>query len=120
MSGGVSAWPFRVAVASGLRWEGLLNTDPNTLVLIKDVVIGFAAMTKTRGVSEGRAWGASNFEFPNEKWMEDGHTPYKQRSGNLDRDFWTGQPLFFESPNGFANQSPSFWPNANKMMTIPL
>ena len=90
MSGGISAWPFSVAVADGLRWGDLLNTDPNTLVLIKDGLIGFAAKTETRGVSEGRAWGAINFAFPNEKWLGDGYMLYKQHSGNLDREFWIG------------------------------
>ena len=65
----ISAWSFRLGVAAGLRWGDLLNTASNTLVLVKDGLIGFAAKTKTRGVYEGRPWGAINFSFPNDKWM---------------------------------------------------
>ena len=54
MSGRISAWSFRLGVAAGLRWGDLLNTAPNTLVLVEDGLIGFAAKTKTRGASEGR------------------------------------------------------------------
>ena len=116
----IFAWSFRLGVAAGLRWGDLLNTAPNTLVLVKDGLIGFAAKTKTRGVSEGRHWGASNFSFSNDKWLEDGYNLFMQHSGNLDRDFWIGQPLFLETELGFFNQVPDFWSISNKMMTTPL
>ena len=104
----IFARSFRLAVAAGLRWDDLLNTAPNTLVLIKAGLIGFAAKTKTRGVSEGRpCGGASNFAFSNEKWMGGGYI-LSQHSGNLARDFWTGQPLFLETEMGFFNQAPAF------------
>ena len=63
MTGGIFAWSFRVAVASGLRWDDVLNSAPNTLVLTIGGLTGFAAKTKTRGVSEGRPWGKSDFAF---------------------------------------------------------
>ena len=69
----ISAWSFRLGVAAGLRWGDLLNTAPNTLVLVKDGLAGFAAKTKTRGVSEGRPCGASNSSFSNEKWLGEGY-----------------------------------------------
>ena len=62
----IFAWCFRVAVAAGLRWDDLLNTSPNTLTLNTEGLIGFAAKTKSRGVDEGRLWGASNYAFSNE------------------------------------------------------
>ena len=62
-SGRIFAWSFRVGVAAGLIWGDLLNTAPNTLVLVKDGLIGFAAKTKTRGVSEGRPWGGKQIFF---------------------------------------------------------
>ena len=58
-------WRFRAAVA-GLRWGDLLNTSPHTLVLVPGGLQGFSAKTKTRGVSEGRPWGASDYAFSNE------------------------------------------------------
>ena len=59
----IFAWYFRVAVAAGLRWGDLLNSSPNTLLLLTGGLTGFAAKTKTRGVSEGRPWGASDYAF---------------------------------------------------------
>ena len=59
----IFAWPFMVAVASGLRWGDLLNSAPNTLVFTTEGLTGFAAKTKTRGVSEGRPWGAIDYAF---------------------------------------------------------
>ena len=57
------AWSFMVAVASGLRWDDLINTAPTTTVLMKEGLIGCAAKTKTRGKSDGRPWVAI-FLFP--------------------------------------------------------
>ena len=54
ITGGLFAWSFKVAVAAGLRWGDLLCTAPATLVLMKECLIGFAAKTETRGMSE---WG---------------------------------------------------------------
>ena len=71
-------------------------------------------------VSEGRPCGASNFAFSNEKWMEDGYILSRQHSGNIDRDFWIGHPMFLETEMGLSNHAPAFWSCANKMMTIPL
>ena len=59
----IFAWSFRLAVASGLRLDDLLNTAPTTLVLLKEGIIGFASKARTRGKSEGRPWGASKFAF---------------------------------------------------------
>ena len=115
----ISAWSFRVAVAAGLRWNDLLNSTPNTLILTTGGLTGFAAKTKTRGVSEGRPWGASDYAYSNEKWMLDGYTLFMSHSGNLNRDFWIGQPMFSEIQNGFFNNAPAFWSIANKLMIIP-
>ena len=41
-------------------------------------------------------------------------------SGNLNRDFWICQPVFFETQNGFFDKAPAFLSNANKMMTTPI
>ena len=84
----IFAWSFRLEVAAGLRWGDLLNTAPNTLVLLKSGLFWFAAKSKTRGKSEGRPCGASNFAFSNEKWLGDGYNLFKQNSGDPDRDFW--------------------------------
>ena len=116
----IFAWSFRVAVAAGLRWNDLLNSTPNTLTLTTGGLTGFAARTKTRGVSEGRPWGASDYAYSNEKWMLDGYTLFISRSGNLNRDFWIGQPMFSEIQNGFFNNAPAFWSIANKLMIILL
>ena len=51
LPGRLFAWSFSVAVSAGLRWGGLLNTAPDTTVLMKEGLIGFAAKTKTRGGS---------------------------------------------------------------------
>ena len=61
-----------VEVEACLRWGDLLNTAPTTTVLTKEGLIGFAAKTKTRGKSEGRPLGASDFSFSNEKWIAEG------------------------------------------------
>ena len=90
------AWSVRLAVAAGLRWDDLLNTAPTTLVLLKEGLIGFAPKAKTRGKSEGRPWGASNFAFSNENWPANGFHLSKQNYGHFARDFWIGQPLFME------------------------
>ena len=47
-------------------------------------------------------------------------TLFMSHSGNLNGDFWTGQPLFFETQRWFSNQAPASWSIANKMMTISL
>ena len=59
----IFAWSFRVAVAAGLRWNDLLNSTPNTLTLTTGGLTGFAARTKTRGVSEGRPCGGKRLCF---------------------------------------------------------
>ena len=92
----------------------------NTLALTIGGLTVFAAKTKTRGVPEGRPWGASDFAFSNEKWMLGGYTLFMSHSGNTNRDFWIGQPVQFDTQGGFFGQAPAFWPIANKMMTVPL
>ena len=80
----------------------------------------FAAKTNSRGVAEGRPWGASNYAFSNEKWMLDGYNLFMSNTGSLMRDFWIGQPLFSAAQNCFSNQAPAFWSIANKMMAFLL
>ena len=87
---------------------------------MKEGPIGFAANTKTRGKSEGRPWGASNFPFPNEKWLSDGFVLFQHNAGGFPRDFWVGRHLVSESELGFRNQVPAYRSRANKMMSILL
>ena len=74
------AWPFRVAVASGLRWGDLLSNAPATTVLMEECHIGFAAKTKTMGKSDGRPCGDSNFSFPNENLLSAGLLLFRENT----------------------------------------
>ena len=55
---------FRLAVAAGIRRGGLLNTAPNTIVLTKEGLVGFAAEAQAIGESDGRHRRARAPAFP--------------------------------------------------------
>ena len=56
-------WSFRVSVEAGLRWGDLLNTAPETTVLMNEGLIGLATKPKTGEKSEGRHCGGKRFRF---------------------------------------------------------
>ena len=68
---GIPAWPFRVAVAAGLRWGDLLGIPPppSTLALANDALIGFSPETKQAGGLKRHVGGS--YSHNNTAWLKE-------------------------------------------------
>ena len=111
---------FQGRSSSWSKVGGLINTAPPATVLMEDGLIGFAAKTKTRGMSEGRPWGSSRYAFSNEKRLQDGYGLFENESVDFSLDCWIGHHPIIEYELGFPNHAHAFWSCADKMMTCLL
>ena len=115
-NGGISALSFREAVTSGIRWGGLLNTAPSALALMNDGLIGFSANPETReSLSGGHGASTVAYSLLDCSRLKTGCDLFAKKSGNSERDFWTGQTCVSESKS--PTKFPALWSCSRKMIS---